>query len=73
MKVSVTVKPNSKVEEVVSSLDGLIVRVKEPPKEGKANRAVIALLAGFYNVPRSNISIVSGQGAKKKIIEIQGV
>ena len=66
MKVSVTVKPNSKVEEVVSSLDGLIVRVKEPPKEGKANRAVIALLAGFYNVPRSNISIVSGQGARKK-------
>jgi uncharacterized protein len=73
MKVSVTVKPNSKVEEVTSSFDGLIVKVKEPPKEGKANRAVIALLAGFYNVPRSSISIVSGQGARKKIIEIEGV
>ena len=73
MKVSVTVKPNSKTEEVVSSMDGLIVRVKEPPKEGKANRAVIALLAGFYNVPRSNISIVSGQGTRKKVVEIQGV
>jgi uncharacterized protein (TIGR00251 family) len=73
MKVSVMVKPNSKVEEVVSSMDGLIVRVKEPPKEGKANRAVVTLLAGFYNVPRSSISIVSGQGARKKIIEIQGM
>ena len=73
MKVSVTVKPNSKTEEVVSSMDGLIVRVKEPPKEGKANKAVITLLAAFYNVPRSNISIVSGSGARKKVIEIQGV
>jgi uncharacterized protein (TIGR00251 family) len=73
MKVSVTVKPNSKVEEVVSSLDGLIVRVKEPPKEGKANKAIINLIAGFYNVPRSSVSIVSGSGARKKIVEIQGL
>lgn len=73
MKVSVTVKPNSKVEDVASSLDGLIVRVKEPPKEGKANKAVIALLAGFYNVPRSNVNIISGQGGRKKIVEIIGL
>ncbi len=73
MKISVTVKPNSKVEEVVSGFDGLIVRVKEPPKEGKANKAVIALLAGFYNVPRSNVNILSGQGGRKKIVEIRGL
>ena len=73
MKVSVTVKPNSKVEEVVSNIDGLIVRVKEPPKEGKANRAAIALLAGFYNVPRSSVSIISGLGARKKVVEIHGI
>jgi uncharacterized protein (TIGR00251 family) len=73
VKISVTVKPNSKVEEVVSGFDGLIVRVKEPPKEGKANKAVIALLAGFYNVPRSNVNILSGQGGRKKIVEIRGL
>jgi uncharacterized protein (TIGR00251 family) len=73
VKISVTVKPNSKVDDVVSSFDGLVVRVKEPPKEGKANKAVIMLLAGFYNVPRSNVNIVSGQGGRKKIVEIKGL
>lgn len=73
MKIAVTVKPNSKVEEVVSGMDGLIVRVKEPPKEGKANKALIALLAGFYDVPRSSVSIVSGLGARKKVVEIKGL
>ena len=73
MKISVIVKPNSKIEEVVSSFDGLVVRVKEPPKEGKANKAVITLLAGFYNVPKSDVSIISGQGGRKKIVEIKGL
>jgi uncharacterized protein (TIGR00251 family) len=73
MKISVMVKPNSKVEEVVSGFDGLIVRVKEPPVEGKANRAMIALLAGFYHVPRSDVNIIGGQGGRKKIVEIRGL
>jgi uncharacterized protein YggU (UPF0235/DUF167 family) len=30
-------------------------------------------LAGFYNVPRSNVNIVSGQGGRKKIVEIKGL
>ena len=73
MKISVTVKPNSKVEEVVSGFDGLIVRVKEPPVEGKANKAVIALLAAYYDVSKSNVNILSGQGGRKKIVEIIGL
>jgi len=41
VKIQVRVKPNSKSEEVNQDGDSLVVRVKAPPREGKANQAVI--------------------------------
>jgi len=70
VKVQVTVKPNSKTEELVQEGDSFIARVKEPPKEGKANQAVITLLAQHFNVPRSQVRITSGFKSRNKIIEI---
>ena len=72
MKIRVRVTPNSKVEEVSREEEKFLVRVKEPPKEGKANRAVIRLLAGYFKVPQHSIRVVSGLGNKNKIIEILG-
>jgi len=51
MKIQVKVKPNSKTEELSREGDSFIVRVKEPPKEGKANQAVIKLLADIKPSP----------------------
>ncbi len=70
MKVQVKVKPNSKTEELVQEGDSFIARVKEPPKEGKANQAVIKLLAQHFNVPQSQVSILSGFKSRNKVIEI---
>ena len=72
MKIQAKVTPNSKIEEVSREGDKFLVRVKEPPKEGKANRAVIRLLAGYFKVPQHSIRVVSGLGNKNKIIEILG-
>ena len=72
MKIQVKVTPNSKVNEVSQKEDIFLVRVKEPPKEGKANRAVVRLLADYFKVPQSSVRIVSGMGNKDKIIEILG-
>jgi uncharacterized protein (TIGR00251 family) len=72
MKIRVKVTPNSKVEEVSQEEDKFLVRVKEPPKEGKANRAVIRLLANYFKVPQDSIRVVSGLGNKNKVIEILG-
>lgn len=47
-----------------------IVHVKEPPVEGKANDAVIALLAEYFKVKKNQIDIITGEKAKQKIIEI---
>ena len=70
MKVQVKVKPNSRVEEVSRDGDIFLVRVKEPPKEGKANKAVVKLLAEYFKVPQHSVRVVSGLGSKNKVIEI---
>ena len=70
MKIQVKVKPNSKTEEVSREGDSFIVKVKEPPKEGRANRAVIKLLAQHFSVPQIQVKILSGFKSKNKVVEI---
>ena len=70
MKIQVKVKPNSRTEEVSREGDSFIVKVKEPPKEGKANQAVIKLLAEHFGVPHSQVRILSGFKSRNKVIEV---
>ena len=70
MKIQVKVKPGSRTEEVSQQGDSFIVKVKEPPKEGKANQAVIKLLAEHFGVPQSQVRILSGFRSKNKVIEV---
>lgn len=73
MKIKVRVMPNSVREEVVKQGDEYIVRVKVPPQEGKANEAVIKLIAEHLRVSRSMIRIASGITGRHKILEIKNV
>jgi len=70
MKIQVKVKPSSRTAELSEEGDIFIVKVKEPPKEGKANQAVIKLLAEHFGVPQSQIKILSGFRNRNKIIEV---
>ena len=70
MKMAVRVKPRSRVEEVSGEGDSYVVRVKEPPVEGRANRAVLRLLASHLGVPESRLRIVSGFSSRNKVIEV---
>ena len=70
MKIQVKVKPNSKTDEVSREEDSFIVKVKQPPKEGKANQAVIKLLAEHFSVPQSQVRILSGFRSSNKVIEV---
>jgi len=60
MKIQVKVTPNSNNDEVSCEGDQFIVKVKEPPREGRANRAVVRLLAKHFGVPQSQVRIISG-------------
>ena len=50
----------------------LKVRVAAPPVEGAANAALIAFLAKTLGVSRSSLTLVSGAGARLKLIDIAG-
>lgn len=71
MKISVAVKTNAKKEEVLQVSDtSFKVCVKELPREGLANEAVCRLLAKYYGIAPSRITIVKGATSKRKIVEI---
>jgi len=70
VKIHVKVKPNSKTQEVSQEGNSFTVKVKEPPREGKANQAVVKLLAEHFGVPQSRVRILSGFGSRNKVIEV---
>ena len=50
----------------------LRLRVKAVPDKGKANAAVIALLAGALEVPKSALSVVGGHSSRLKTLALLG-
>lgn len=63
------------IEGLVTLPDGRIalkVRVCAPPEGGRANAALVKLLAKAWKLPKSAISIVSGQGQRSKTLLISG-
>lgn len=60
--------------EAGSPGNGLVkIKVTAAPSKGKANEAVIKLLAKELGIKKSQIAIVSGETSKIKIIELNGV
>jgi len=71
MKIFVKAKPMAKNEVVEKINDfNFTVCVKEPPKNGKANEAIIKALAEYFNVSQSAVRLVSGFSSKQKTFEI---
>ena len=72
MKIFVSVKTNAK-EDAVQSVNGshYSVRIKASPVQGKANEALLRLMADFLDIPVSRLRIVSGFSSKQKILEVQ--
>lgn len=74
MKFTVRVTPNAKRDEVLGWKDGVLrVKVNAPPVDGKANAALINLLAEALNISTSAITIIAGVAARSKVIELDGI
>ena len=74
MQKRVKVKPNSKQQKIEELADSsLIVYLKSPPVDGKANEELIKLLAKKFDVSKSSIRIKSGTTSQQKVIEIDGI
>ena len=53
--------------------EALRVRVTAPPEKGRANAAVIDLLAEFLGLSSSRLRIVRGAASRVKVIEVEGL
>jgi len=53
--------------------ESIRVKLTAPPIEGKANRALIKLLASLVGVSQKDVEIVAGQRSRQKMVEIRGV
>jgi uncharacterized protein YggU (UPF0235/DUF167 family) len=51
--------------------DGWKARVSAPPERGRANEALIGLIASALEVPRSSVRVVGGQRGRAKVVEIE--
>jgi len=71
MKIIVKAKPGAK-EDKLEKIDeaNYAVSVKAPPREGKANAAIVAMLATHFDVSRGMVEIISGHMARIKVVEI---
>jgi uncharacterized protein (TIGR00251 family) len=53
--------------------DAWKVRVTAPAEGGRANDAVVRLLADTFELPRTAVTLVSGHSARDKIVELTGI
>jgi uncharacterized protein (TIGR00251 family) len=72
--IVVKVVPRAACDEIVGWLDAALkVRVAAPPQDGRANRALEALLAERLGVRRAAVKVVSGLSSARKRVEIAGL
>jgi uncharacterized protein len=72
--LSVRLHPRAKRNAITGEVgDALKISLTAPPIDGRANEACIAFLAEVLNVPRSSITITSGQSSRNKGIRIAGI
>ncbi len=71
-RIEVRVKPNAKIEALEEQPDGTwLARIKAPPVDGRANEALIALVAKHFDVRKAQVSIRTGASARLKRLEIE--
>jgi uncharacterized protein (TIGR00251 family) len=71
---TVKVHPRAKKNAIGGELgDALKVALTAPPIAGKANEACIEFLANLLKIPRSSVTIASGQTNRRKVIRVTGL
>jgi uncharacterized protein len=68
------VQPRARRAEVVGERAGaIVIRVAEPPVDGKANAALCAFVAERAGVSRSRVEVVRGTTSRDKVVRVHGV
>ncbi|HLM84374.1 MAG TPA: DUF167 domain-containing protein [Candidatus Bathyarchaeia archaeon] len=71
MRIYIKATPRAGKNEVIKISEAEYkVKVTALPEKGRANEAVIELLAEYFGVSKSSVNIIGGKSAKTKIIDI---
>jgi len=71
MKIWVSVKSRAKRTALKKVSEGeYAASVQAPAREGKANQALIELLASYFSVPKSSVRLIRGESSRRKLVEI---
>ncbi len=52
--------------------DALKIRLAAPPVDGKANEALLRFIADELDLPKSAVTLKSGQTSRRKVLEVMG-
>ena len=75
LRVAVRLSPRAKADRLLAVAAGgqaIRVSVAAPPKDGRANEALLRLLARTWHIPRRDLSIHSGAASRDKVVRIAG-
>jgi uncharacterized protein (TIGR00251 family) len=75
LRLELRVQPGARERALAGwRADGsLKVKVTEPPEDGRANQAVIELLAECLGVRRAAVTVVRGASSRSKTVEVAGL
>jgi len=73
-RLRLRVSPGARGDAIVGPYaDGWKVRVTASPEAGRANEAVLELLAERLALPRASVELVSGRSSRDKIVRLTGI
>jgi len=71
---AVKVHPRARKNSITGELGGALkLSLTSPPIDGRANQACIEFFAKLLKVPRSSVTIASGETSRRKVIRIAGM
>jgi uncharacterized protein (TIGR00251 family) len=71
---SIKVQPRARKNAITGTVgDALKLALTAPPVEGRANQAIIEFFAELFEIPRSSVTIASGETSRNKVIRIAGL
>jgi uncharacterized protein len=71
---AVKVQPRAKKDAITGEFgDALKLALTAPPIDGRANQSCIEFFANLLDVPRSSITIASGESSRRKVIRVAGM
>ncbi len=72
--LKIRVQPRASRDQVDGYQGGMLrLRVTAPPQAGKANGAVVSLLAQTLGIPKKQVQIVRGHASREKLVEVESL